>query len=122
MYQYVRTWMKYMDTVWPSKYGLMITEFGWTPFYASSMTVDQEQADLSQTIFFQSFLNELLKSIHEDSVKIIGVLGWAFVSNWEWGEYDDHFGVQYFNNVTLERSYKRTIFDFVDFLTGHGAQ
>jgi beta-glucosidase/6-phospho-beta-glucosidase/beta-galactosidase len=51
---------------------------------------------------------------------MLGAVGWSFVNNWEWGEYDDKYGVQGFDNVTLERWYKRGIFDFVDFVVGHG--
>ncbi|PVH71278.1 glycoside hydrolase family 1 protein [Cadophora sp. DSE1049] len=99
---------------------LMITEFGYATFFGSSMTSAQEAADLAQSIFYQSTLNEVLKSVHEDEVPMLGVVGWAFVNNWEWGEYDDKYGVQGFSNITLERWFKRGIFDFVDFVIRHG--
>lgn len=49
---------------------------------------------------------------------VIGIR--TYVDNWEWGQYNDHFGVQIFDNVTLERTYKRSIFDFVNFIKAHG--
>jgi beta-glucosidase/6-phospho-beta-glucosidase/beta-galactosidase len=98
----------------------MLTEFGFPAFYESSMSLSQAQDDLTQSFFYLSFLNEMLKAINEDGVKVAGAIGWAFVDNWEWGEYDDRFGVQAFNSTTLERSYKRSIFDFVDFVVTHG--
>ena len=83
------------------------------------MTIEQEQAEVTQSLFYVSILNEVLKSIHEDRVNVVGILGWSYVNNWEWGEYDDHYGVQAFNRTTLERFYKRAIFDFVDFIAAH---
>ena len=84
------------------------------------MTLSQAQADLSHSTFYVSFLNEILKAINEDGVKMAGAIGWAFVDNWEWGSYTPRYGVQAYNSTTLERSYKRSIFDFVDFVMAHG--
>lgn len=97
----------------------MITEFGYPAWHESYMNEDQARVDISASVFYLSILNELLKSMYEDNVKFMGVLGWAFVNNWEWGEYDDRFGVQTFDNITLQRSYKRSLFDVVDFITSH---
>lgn len=83
------------------------------------MALDQARVSLSASTYYLSVLNEILKAMNDDGIKFKGVLGWAFVDNWEWGEYDDRYGVQAFNNVTLQRSYKRTIFDIVDFMTSH---
>ena len=84
------------------------------------MPLSQAQADLAQSTFYVSFLDEMLKAINEDGVKVAGGIGWAFVDNWEWGEYDDRYGVQAYSSTTLERSYKRSIFDFVDFVVERG--
>mgnify|MGYP003947238173 CR=1 FL=1 len=73
---------------------------------------------MAQSIYLLSTLVEVLKSICEDGVHVAGAIAWSFVDNWEWGQYDDHFGVQAFNFTTLETYYKRSIFDFVDFFRG----
>ncbi|KAH7111201.1 beta-glucosidase [Dactylonectria macrodidyma] len=117
--QHARTIFKYLSSTYPTKGGIMITEFGWSTWHESYMTEDQARADISASVFYLSILNELLKSVHEDGVKLMGILGWAYVDNWEWGQYDDRFGVQTFNNVTQKRSYKRTLFDVVDFISSH---
>lgn len=39
-------------------------------------------------------------------MNLVGAIGWAFVDNWERGEYDDHYGVQAFNMTTLPLSVK----------------
>ncbi|KAH8820768.1 glycoside hydrolase [Xylogone sp. PMI_703] len=118
-YQHARTIFKYLDTTYPTDGGIMITEFGFPAWHESYMTEDQARVDISASVYYLSVLNELLKSMHEDSVKVMGVLGWAYVDNWEWGEFDDRYGVQTFNNVTLRRSYKRSLFDIVDFISSH---
>lgn len=35
--------------------------------------------DLERTYYYQAFLREMLKSIYEDGVNVIGALGWSFV-------------------------------------------
>ena len=119
-YQHVRTFLRYIASIYPTKYGIMLNEFGFPTFDESSMSLSQAQAELSQSTFYVSFLNEMLKAINEDGVTVAGAIGWAFVDNWEWGEYDARYGVQAYNSTTLERSYKRSIFDFVDFIVAHG--
>lgn len=118
-YEHIRTFLRLVSTKWPSKGGILLAEFGFGTFEESSMTLPQSQADLNKSIWFLSMLNEILEAIHLDGIKMIGVIGWAFVDNWEWGEYDDRYGVQAFNQTTLVRSYKRSIFDFVDFFRAH---
>jgi beta-glucosidase/6-phospho-beta-glucosidase/beta-galactosidase len=109
----------YLNTTYPTPGGIVFTETGWSSFEATQMTTSQARVDLGHTLFYLPLLNEILKSIHEDGVKFSGLFGWSLVDNWEWGTYGPRFGVQLFNNVTLERSYKRSIFDFVDFITGN---
>jgi beta-glucosidase/6-phospho-beta-glucosidase/beta-galactosidase len=99
--------------------GIVIAEFGWSPWYASSMSVDEEKVDMTQSIFLLSTLRELLKSIHHDGIRVAGAMAWSYLSNWEWGEYDDHFGLEGFNFTTLESYYKRSIFDLVDYIHGN---
>ncbi|KAI8960253.1 beta-glucosidase [Daldinia sp. FL1419] len=118
-HQHARTIFKLLHMKYPTTDGIVIAEFGWTTFHESGMTRDQARAEFTPTLLYLTILNEILKSIHDDDVKFKGAFGWAYVDNWEWGQYDDRFGVQAFDNVTLERVYKRSIFDFVDFIRGH---
>ncbi|KAI4866510.1 glycoside hydrolase family 1 protein [Hypoxylon rubiginosum] len=118
-YQHARVMFRYLYTTYPTADGITIAEFGWPGFHEYDMTEDRARAEFASTLFYLPILNEMLKSIHEDGVKFKGALGWAFVDNWEWGECGDRYGVQAFNNETLERSYKRSIFDIVDFIRAH---
>ncbi|KAH8587949.1 glycoside hydrolase superfamily [Bisporella sp. PMI_857] len=121
-YQHLRITLKYLDSTYPTKGGVMITETGLPTYEASSMTVDALKIDYQQTGYYLGILREVLKSVHEDGVTVAGIIGWTFVDNWEWGQYASHYGVQSFDNVTLERYYKRAIFDFSDFMIAHGGK
>ncbi|KAI1393358.1 beta-glucosidase [Hypoxylon trugodes] len=118
-YQHARTMFKYLDTTYPTEEGIFLAEFGWPGFEEAAMSTEQARADMTSTLFSQPIYNEILKSIHEDEVKFKGALGWAYLDNWEFGSYAARYGVQTVNNVTLERSYKRSIFDIVDFVSSH---
>ncbi|KAI3401435.1 hypothetical protein diail_10869 [Diaporthe ilicicola] len=119
IYQHTRTYLKFLTSEYPTKAGMVITEFGWNPWYASSMTEAQERMEMSQSIEILSMLSQVLLSIHEDRVPVSGALVWAAVNNWEWGQYDDHYGVQYIDRTTFKTMYKRSIFDLVDFMNGN---
>jgi hypothetical protein len=36
-----------------------------------------QQYDLERTLYYQSFLREMLKSIYEDKVNVVGALAWS---------------------------------------------
>ena len=61
-------------------------------------------------------MTEVLKSIWEDNVEVAGAFAWSFADNWEFGDYDAHFGLQTVNRTTQERRYKKSLFDLVDFV------
>ena len=37
-----------------------------------------QQYDFERTLYYQSFLREMLKSIYEDGVNVVGALAWSF--------------------------------------------
>lgn len=61
-------------------------------------------------------MSEVLKSIWEDHVHVIGTFAWSFADNWEFGDYDAHFGIQTVNRTTQERRFKKSFIDLVDFV------
>jgi beta-glucosidase/6-phospho-beta-glucosidase/beta-galactosidase len=65
-------------------------------------------------------MSEVLKAIWEDGVEVVGAYAWSFADNWEFGDYDSHFGIQTVNRTTQERRYKKSFFDFVDFMKARG--
>ncbi|KAI8231748.1 Beta-glucosidase 1A [Colletotrichum sp. SAR 10_86] len=77
------------------------------------------QNDLAQSNFYVPILAEVLKAINLDGIHVKGLYGWSFLDNWEWGQYNDKYGVQGFNATTQERFYKRAIFDYAGFIQDH---
>ena len=83
----------------------------------SSETVVAQRYDLERTLYYQWFLREMLKAIYDDGVNVVAALAWSFVDNNEFGSFDQQYGLQHVNRTNGEftRSYKRSIFDYVDF-------
>jgi hypothetical protein len=118
--QYVRQQLGYVwNTFRPS--AILVSEFGFPVFAEAKKTVVAQQYGLERTLYYQGYLHELLKAIHEDGINVIGTIARSFVDNNELGNFDDRYGMQNVNrtNGLLTRTYKRTIFDFVDFFYGH---
>lgn len=61
-------------------------------------------------------MSEILKSIHEDGVHVMGALAWSFADNWEFEDFGAQFGLQFVNRTTQERRFKKSFFDLVDFV------
>ncbi|KAK1023718.1 hypothetical protein LTR33_018017 [Friedmanniomyces endolithicus] len=73
--------------------------------------------DLERTLYYQEFLRETLKAIYEDGVNVIGALGWSVLDNDEFSSYYQQYGMQHVDRTNGEftRSFKRSMFDYVDF-------
>ena len=116
---YLREYLGYLYNTFRSP--VVITEFGFPVF------VEAEKTDLSDQLFetprslyYLSYLSEVLKAIWEDGVDVKGAFLWSFADNWEFGDYDAHFGVQTVNRTTQQRRYKKSFFDVVDFMRTRG--
>jgi beta-glucosidase/6-phospho-beta-glucosidase/beta-galactosidase len=111
---YFRTYLNYLWNTFKSP--VAVTEFGFPVFAeAQKEQVDQE-FDSPRSWYYQSYLNEGLKAMWEDGVQFIGAFAWSFADNWEFGDYDAQFGIQTVNRTTQVRRYKKSFFDFVDFV------
>ncbi|CAN8105903.1 unnamed protein product [Discula destructiva] len=120
--QYVRQQLGYIwNTYRPS--AIIITEFGFTVYDEALRTLEDQRYDLERSLYFQDFLNEVLKSVNEDGVNVIGALAWSFADDNEFGSYTSHYGMQTVDrrDGRLRRRYKRSLFDFVDFFHQHVA-
>jgi beta-glucosidase/6-phospho-beta-glucosidase/beta-galactosidase len=97
--------------------GIFVTEFGFNPYHESQKNADLQRYDLERSMYYDSFLKEILKAIHEDGINVVGALAWSFVDNNEWGSYAEQYGLQTVNRTSgrFERRYKRSFFDFVEF-------
>lgn len=114
--QYVRQQLGFAWNMYKPK-GVLIAEFGFNPFMENAKTLVAQQYDLERTLYYQWFLRDMLKSMYEDGVNVIGALAWSFVDNDEVTSYYQQYGLQHVNRTNGEftRSYKQSIFDFVDF-------
>ncbi|KAI7349185.1 hypothetical protein KC336_g12980, partial [Hortaea werneckii] len=117
---YLRLYLNYLYNTW--KAPVALTEFGFPVFgEADKQDLSDELFDTPRSIYYLSFLSETLKAIWEDGVEVVGAYAWSFADNWEFGDYDQHFGIQTVNRTTQERAFKKSFFDFVDFFKARGA-
>ncbi|OCK85640.1 glycoside hydrolase family 1 protein [Lepidopterella palustris CBS 459.81] len=112
---YLRKYLSYLYNTWQTP--VFVTEFGFPVFGEADKAVLGDMLfDTPRSIYYLSFMSEILKSIWEDGVHVIGALAWSFADNWEFGDYDARFGLQTVNRTTQERRYKKSFFDLVDFI------
>ncbi|KAJ0332503.1 hypothetical protein COL922a_011436 [Colletotrichum nupharicola] len=117
--EHVRAMLGFWQAKYPTKGGITIAEFGLPAYKAANMSTEHIQNDLAQSNFYIPILAEVLKAINLDNIHVKGLYGWSFLDNWEWGQYNDKYGVQGFNATTPERFYKRAIFDYAGFIQDH---
>lgn len=111
---YLRTQLSYYWNTF--KKPVMITEFGLAVPPLATESLDDERFDTYRSEHYVSLLNEMLHSIWDDGVQVLGAIMWCFADNWEWGTFDHRFGVQYNNRTSQQRSYRRSLFDTIDFV------
>ncbi|TLD33574.1 hypothetical protein PspLS_00051 [Pyricularia sp. CBS 133598] len=113
--KYLRTYLNYL---WNSfRHPIVITEFGFPVASEGLATQAAQQFDEPRSDYYVSFLTEALKAMWEDGVHVAGAFAWSFADNWEFGDYEQRFGLQTVNRTTMERRYKKSFFDLVDFVT-----
>lgn len=112
---YLRLYLSYLYNTFRTP--VVITEFGYPVFGEAEKTDLSDQLyDTPRSLYYLSYMSEVLKSIWEDGVDVAGAFAWSFADNWEFGDYDAHFGMQTVNRTTQERRYKKSFFDLVDFV------
>lgn len=111
---YFRTYLNYLWNTF--KAPVAVTEFGFPVFAESQKAQSDQEFDSPRSLYYQSYLNEGLKAIWEDGVQFIGAFAWSWADNWEFGDYKQQFGIQTVNRTTQVRRYKKSFFDFVDFI------
>lgn len=115
---YLRSYLNYLYNTWRTP--VIITEFGFPVFNEAEKDMIDQQFDTPRSIYYLSFMSEVLKAIWEDGVEVSGAYAWSFMSNWEFGDYDAHFGIQQVNRTTQQRYYGKSFFDLVDFMKARG--
>lgn len=93
-----------------------MSEFGFPVYGEATKELSDQLFDSPRSVYYSSFMQEILKSIYEDGVHVMGALAWSFMDNWEFGDYSAQFGMQKVNRTTQQRFYKKSFFDLVDFV------
>jgi len=72
------------------------------------------EEDFRRINYFKSHLNEVLKAINLDGVKVRGYSAWSLIDNFEWASgYDPKFGIYYVDLLDDERTrYKKRSADW----------
>lgn len=115
---YLRSYLNYLYNTWRTP--VAITEFGFPVFGESQKDLVDQLFDTPRSLYYLSFMSEVLKAIWEDGVEVVGAYAWSVQDNWEFGSYDAQFGIQTVNRTTQERRYKKSFFDLVDFMKTRG--
>ncbi|KAJ9131005.1 Beta-glucosidase 1B [Pleurostoma richardsiae] len=95
---------------------VLITEFGFPVFGEADKTPVDQLFDTPRSEYYLSAMSEVLKTIWDDGVDVMGAFAWSFADNWEFGHYYEQFGIQMVDRTTQLRKYKRSFFDLVDFV------
>lgn len=117
---YLRSYLNYLYNTWRTP--VAITEFGFPVFDEAKKSLPDQLFDTPRSLYYLSFMTEVLKAIWEDNVEVVGAWAWSVFDNWEFGDYDAHFGIQTVNRTTQERRYKKSFFDLVDFMKARGVE
>jgi beta-glucosidase/6-phospho-beta-glucosidase/beta-galactosidase len=116
---YLRLYLNFLHNTYRTP--VAITEFGFPVFGEDDKeNLSDQLFDSPRSQYYLSFMSEVLKAIWEDGVEVVGAYAWSFADNWEFGDYKQHFGIQTVNRTTQERRYKKSFFDFVDFMKARG--
>ncbi|KAJ5110539.1 CAZyme family GH1 [Penicillium argentinense] len=108
---------EYLSYLWNTfRHPVFVSEFGFPVYGEADKDLPDQLFDSPRSVYYLSFMSEILKSIYEDGVHVMGALAWSFVDNWEFGDYSAQFGIQVVNRTTQERFYKKSFFDVVDYV------
>jgi beta-glucosidase/6-phospho-beta-glucosidase/beta-galactosidase len=108
--------------LFPSIPDIVVSEFGFAePFEGNQDSLATILWDLRRADYYQGFLDNILAAKVVDGVNVTGAFGWAAYDNFEWFE-GSHvkFGLQYLNQISLERFPKASLFQFLDWFKLHG--
>lgn len=107
---------EYLNYLWNTfKAPIIASEFGYPEWRESEKALGDQVYDLGRSVYYRSFMEAILQAINYDNVKVIGALAWSFADNWEFGDYEQQFGLQVVNRTTQERYYKKSFFDLVQY-------
>jgi len=86
---------EYLFYLWNTfKTPVFVSEFGFPVYGEATKELSDQLFDSPRNVYYASFMQEILKSVYEDGVHVMGALAWSFMDNWEFGDYSAQFGLQ----------------------------
>ena len=115
---WVPAFLGYLDTTWPSRDGVAVTEFGFAePFEALKTLLPDILSDPIRSAYYHDYMRAILMAMSEGT-RVVGTIAWSIMDNLEWGEgFTVKFGMQYCNFTTYERYFKASFFEYVNAFT-----
>jgi beta-glucosidase/6-phospho-beta-glucosidase/beta-galactosidase len=128
---YLRSYLFYLWNTY--KTPVIVSEFGFPVNGELESELVDRLFDSPRSQYYLSYMSEILKSIWEDGVHVMGAFAWSFMDSeslsiflcrnanlltiidWEFGSYTP-FGMQVIDRTTQERYFKKSFFDIVDFV------
>lgn len=77
---YLRSYLNYLWNTW--RHPIALTEFGFPVFAEADKELTDQLYDTPRSVYYLSFMSEVLKSIWEDGVNVIGAYAWSYTDNW----------------------------------------
>jgi beta-glucosidase/6-phospho-beta-glucosidase/beta-galactosidase len=77
---YLRSYLNYLYNTWRTP--IALTEFGFPVFGEADKGLSDQLFDSPRSIYYLSFMSEVLKAIWEDGVEVVGAYAWSFMDNW----------------------------------------
>lgn len=77
---YLREYMGYLYNTFRTP--VVITEFGFPVFAEAEKDLSDQLFDTPRSIYYLSYMSEVLKAIWEDGVDVRGAFAWSFADNW----------------------------------------
>lgn len=107
----------FLSYLWNTfKAPVLVSEFGYPEWREREKKLKDQLFDTARSIYYRSFMEAIAQAINLDKVNVIGALAWSFADNWEFGDYEQQFGLQVVNRTTQERFYKKSFFDLVKYV------
>jgi len=83
------------------------------PIYVTENGFAPEERDADRDIFLKKYLYALSESI-KDGIDVRGYFYWSLMDNYEWGTYDDKYGLYHVDFETQKRTLKQSALYFVE--------
>jgi len=117
--RYLRSYISYLWNTW--KAPVVLSEFGYPVYGEAGRALPDQLFDSPRSEYYLSYMSEVLRAIWEDHVHVLGAVAWSFADNWEFGSYEQQFGLQVVERPSQVRRYKKSFFDLVDFVNSRKA-